>query len=663
MSLTSKYLSRVELEIADALCIQTTYQSNFGETVEAGKENFRALVSSLLTEDESGLEDEDLLKLLLEKKSKQILAEHVVGERTNSILVPLNEKFEGSVPSTLDAELSLEDGTVKNVELTLKDGAYALNEDFDYGVHSLEFEFSGLTKQKCLILIAPEKGEELSAKKSWGFFAPLYALNSPRSWGAGDYTDFENFSSYAASLGAETVATLPLLPSFLAEWKDDPSPYSPASRVFWSEFYVDPEKSPEWDEVPEAKVLHDSFKEELDALRGQKLISYKRIFEIKQAVLVPMANFFFDEGDPSRLQALIKEKHDVVQYARFRAYCDVDGIPWSQWPQEWSRDLPPRADVKDLERLYLYMQLLACEQVASIADSAKKQNLDFYLDLPVGVHSDSYDLYKNSKLYARQLSAGAPPDPFFTGGQDWGFPPWNPRTVSSDNLQHFRSIISHHLQHASLLRVDHVMGLHRIYVIPRGFDASQGLYVTYPKELFYGALLLEAMKQEAVIVGEDLGTVPAEVVSSMEKHALARLYVMQYEANPKNEVVLREPVANSVASLNTHDMPMWETFWAKLEPSLKLKISELFTSLKLLGTNEASSAEVLKAGLSWLMNSEARLSLITLEDLWLEPAPQNTPGTYKELPNWRRKMEKSLDEIVSDQDLKNLILEMAKYRN
>ncbi len=675
-------LSKIEEQIATILGIQTSYKSNFKSQIYAEKKNFQGLLSALLSDDEKKLTLEELLASLEQGRSQKILQEHVVLTTGSTLSVGLNPHHLGKAPEKLEVHFTPENGEALDLTLTLKGKSYLHERELLAGVHRISVKAN--PEDSCLILVAPQRGKELSTQKSWGFFAPLYALHSKDSWGAGDYSDLEKFNNFAASVGAKTVATLPLLPTFLSSWKVDPSPYSPISRVFWSEFYVDPRRSIEWNLVPEAREIFEKLSGQIETLQQSEQVQYERIFELKKEILSPMADAYFKEGDPSRLQKLMQEKHDVVQYARFRAYCDIEESSWSCWPESWLRDLPPSKNTKKLEQLYLYMQLLACEQLESVARSAAAQGLNFYLDLPIGVHGDGYDVFKNNALYARALSAGAPPDPFFSLGQNWGFPPLNPRTLLSDGLKHFRQIIRHHVSHAAILRVDHVMGLHRIYVVPHGLEASEGLYISYPADLLYGAMLLEAEKTGTVIVGEDLGTVPEVVVEKMKAHNFSRLYVMQYEANPSNKNVLGIPDELSVASLNTHDMPMWQAFWdaldlddrvergllnaesAKNELELRVAIRgkalKLFNSLEFLSAQKPSKQEVLMAALGWLMESRARLALVTLEDLWGELEPQNTPGTYKEKPNWCRKNSRRLEEIMDDGDLHNSLQKIARHR-
>jgi len=219
-----------------------------------------------------------------------------------------------------------------------------------------------------------------------------------------------------------------------------------------------------------------------------------------------------------------------------------------------------------------------------------------------------------------------------------------------------------------LLRLDHVMGLHRLYWVPKGFPARQGAYVTYPADELYAILCIESHRHKTALVGENLGTVPPEVNESMARHCLSPMYVLQYEQQSDPKTCLRPPSKKSVASLNTHDMPPFAAHWKALDlpdrAALGLLTPEQLQSeqrkrrkknralIEFLGSKgflkrnkRSSAAEVIRACLRFLSDSEAELVLINVEDLWNEIHSQNTPGTYRERPNWRRKTRLSLEQI------------------
>jgi 4-alpha-glucanotransferase len=247
-----------------------------------------------------------------------------------------------------------------------------------------------------------------------------------------------------------------------------------------------------------------------------------------------------------------------------------------------------------------------------------------------------------------------------------------------------RDYLRFQMRHTGLLRIDHVMGLHRLYWVPHGFSPKQGVYVSYPAEELYALLSLESHRHQTTLVGENLGTVPPQVNGAMKRHGLRQMYVIPFEQQPDPHCALRPVRAASVASLNTHDMPTFAAYWRGLDladrkdlglirpaevAGEKRQRRRLNTALlKFLrsqncfsgqqSTATATAAEALQACLQWLARTDAEVVLVTLEDLWLETAPQNTPGTHLERPNWRRKAALSLERVREAPALRKILEEL-----
>jgi 4-alpha-glucanotransferase len=473
----------------------------------------------------------------------------------------------------------------------------------------------------------------------------------------------EALAEWSAEQGGVVVATLPLLTAFLDE-PFDPSPYAPASRLFWNEFYVDVTRVPELQQCPAAQTLLESaeVQREIAALRSSPLVDYRRQMAIKRRVLEELARSFYAE--PSARGAAFRhfvESHPAVEdYARFRAIGERLRTPWPQWPQPLRDGTLPEGDGSDeAGRYHFYVQWLAHEQLQALAEKAKAHGPGLYLDLPLGVHGYSYDVWREREAFAVDAAGGAPPDAVFTKGQDWGFPPLHPERIRTQGYRYVVAYVRHHLRHAGLLRIDHVMGLHRLFWVPRGVSASEGAYVQYPAEELYAILSLESHRHTAMLVGENLGTVPPAVNASMVRHRIHRLYVVQYELPSVPHRPPRAVSSAEVASLNTHDMPPFAAFWQGLDIQDRFELGlmdeagrrrerqnlaamqeALGSFLRQKGWLQEETIDlqaILRACLSYLAASPARVVLVNLEDLWLEKLPQNTPGTGEERPNWRRK--------------------------
>lgn len=497
--------------------------------------------------------------------------------------------------------------------------------------------------------------------KPWGVFAPLYALHSARSWGAGDFSDLAEFARFTGEMGGHTVATLPMLAGFLDE-PFNPSPYAPVTRLFWNEFYLDVTRIPEFFACSTARALLESaeFRCELDTVRNQSLVDYRKIMALKRIVIQELLNFLLLQSSQRRqsLEEFVTKHPSVRDYAAFRAKVERERQTWHHWAEP-DRNGVLRADDYDqgVHLYHLYVQWLCDEQARWLRADTEKHQSGLYLDFPLGVNRDGYDVWRERDLFALNASAGAPPDALFVKGQDWGFPPFEPGAVRRQGYRYYRECLRHHMTYARMLRIDHVIGLHRAFWVPSGFSAAEGLYVHTRAAEYYAVLSLESHRYRVQIVGENLGTVPTYVNDALARHCILGMHVGQFGVNTDRSHALDPVPAHTVATLDTHDTPTFMSFWtgADIDDRLALALlndeqavqqrqlraaqrdalSGFLRSTGYLG-NDDTPAAILKAWLSYLAASSEFL-LINLEDLWLEVAPQNVPGTWDERPNWQRK--------------------------
>jgi 4-alpha-glucanotransferase len=589
-------------------------------------------------------------------------------------------RAEVRVPRTARAAVELEDGGRLDVDLApagerrLRATARAA---LPTGYHALVVETRGSTTRST-VFAAPTRAPAIPPG-SWALFAPLYGVRADGDWGIGSFTELRDLDAWAGERGARMLNTLPLLSSFLDE-PFEPSPYSPASRLFWNEVFVDVERVGELDDgVAVAGTARPGGR-----VRGADLVDYRAVAAAKRAALEPLAERFFEREQPGAYRRFLAENTEVRDYARFRAEVDRRRTWWGAWPPA-ARDgrLRGAPELDPAGRYHLYAQWLAREQLAEVGERAKARGRGLYLDLPLGVNGASYDVWRHRSAFAVDSSAGAPPDLFFSGGQDWGFPPLHPERIREDGYAYPRAAIANLLRYASALRIDHVMGLHRLYWIPRGVEARHGAYVGYHAEEWYALLSIEAHRAGAAVVGEDLGTVPGYVRRAMRRHRFHTSYVIQFEADPQTRE-LRDPPAGSAASLGTHDLPAWAAFWSGddvrlfgelglLDPGdagrrgdersgIREAIVEGLRARGLLAGRSADATAILEAALRFLGRSDAALAIVALEDLWLEERPQNVPGTAAERPNWRGRLRLTLDELAADERVDRLIDAIAAER-
>ena len=543
-----------------------------------------------------------------------------------------------------------------------------LPERLPQGYHELSVE---LGDRRCtsLLIAAPAEAFD-DAPVGWGGFLPLHALHSERSWGTGDFSDADVLSGWLAERGGRAFSSLPLLAAFLGDRPFEPSPYLPVSRLFWNELYVDPRRLAEFEHCAAARRLVEStaFRERVAALRAAALVDYRGAMALKRRVLELLQRELRRRRGRryESFQAWVRGNSLAGEYAAFRAVNERLGRPWHTWPAALrpGRLHATRAD-RNAADYHLYAQWAATEQLGRLAANARTRADGLYLDFPVGVHPDGFDVWRHASLFARKVSTGAPPDALFADGQDWSAPPLQPEAARREGYAYFRAALRRHLAYSGTLRLDHVMGLHRLFWIPHGADATDGVYVHYPAHELYAILCLESHRYRTRIVGENLGTVPRYVDVALSRHRFAQLHVAQFGIRSDRSRPLRRVPARSVAALNTHDTPTFAGFLAgrdiddraargllapgdaERERGNRRAAAAALHRLTPRGRQAAGDrTALLHLCLERLARSAGGLVVVNLEDLWLEPDPQNVPGTGAERPNWRRKARYGLEALM-----------------
>jgi len=589
-------------------------------------------------------------------------------------------------------QVSLCDIPVK--QLTEMEGAtyyeknLALKKKLPYGYHHLKIETRGYHAET-LILSAPLRAFAPSKdERTWGVFLPLYSLHSKQSWGAGNFSDLQALTDWVGNLGGKTVASLPLLATFLDK-PYEPSPYLPVSKLFWNEFYIDITRVPELSLCPEAQKLITSsmFQKSIQSFEQADLVDYYRLMVLKRSILERLSRHFFSTNSSRyrNFSQFLTHHPELEQYARFRAVMEKQNKTWRKWQNRLKSGNLKAGDYdKETMQYHLYVKWLAQEQLQDVTQHASRRGMCLYLDLPLGTHPDGFDTWHYQNIFINGVSVGAPPDTVFTRGQNWNFPPLHPDKIRETGYAYVIAYLRHHLQYAKVLRIDHIMGLHRLFFIPEGLKSSQGMYVQYHPEELYAILSIESHRNHSIIVGEDLGIVPREVPATMDRHGIRRMWVMHYELAGNNKAQLSSPKLHSVASLNTHDMPPFASFWTGQDiierkrmaiistaVANKEKVSRTITKQKLVaflkkrrllkGHNTISS--ILKGCLNYLATSRTQLLLINVEDLWLETHTQNIPSTTTEHPNWRRKARISLENFCQTPQITTILREINQLRS
>ena len=655
--------------LADRYGIAASYRAMRGEMVRVPDETIFAALSALGANVSTPAE----VRQAYENKRA---SEWALGSNPTAIAWDGAADIEVRLPSrhpTTDAHLRLrlEDGSEERAVVNVRDykvigsarlerttsilaRAVTLPWKIPPGYHQLEVEsdevFSSVT-----LISAPRKAFQHEISRTWGTFLPLYSLKSEESWGAGNFGDLGRLMRWTADQGGAYVGTLPLLPAFLDE-AFLPGPYSPVSRRFWNEFYIDVPTLPEFALSDEARAMveSDDFQRELDLLRSSEEVDYRGGMKLRRAVLEQLITTLIERGGDryAEFRSWLDDNLDARLYAAFRAICERHQSAPSGWPEPLRpEDVDSTHYDQAAYNYHAYVQWMADQQLDGLPrlphPQAGTRDAGLYLDLPIGVHGDGFDVWREPEAFAAGMSVGAPPDLLGADGQNWGFPPLHPINLHEQGYRHFIEVVRHHMRHASLLRIDHIMGLHRLFWIPEGAEPKDGLYVSYPADELYAVLSLESHRNQTELIGEDLGTVPDNVRPKMEEHAISRMIIVPFEVWEDSTTLDAIPEL-SLAALNTHDMPplagVWES-WFGPERQATL-VTLLNEEGRITGGDEDNLEAILTATLEHLGASDARTVLINLEDLWLETRSQNIPGTTDDdHANWRRKASQSFEEF------------------
>jgi 4-alpha-glucanotransferase len=670
--------------------VQLSYTNVFGRRVTASVESTLAVLRALGAPVASLRDAPDALRARREALARRPLQPVLVAwdGRLDDVLVRLPVAASGA---RLEVAVSPEDGepdawrpvdaaAVGEPEAGSATHRIRLPIRPETGRHRLHVRGGGV-EASAVLLSAPMRCPQPDGRW-WGVFTPLYAVRSDDDWGVGDFSDLARFRGWITGVGGSVAATLPLFAQFLDEPMVEPSPYSPASRLFWNETYIDVARAPGLGSSPEARAeLEDpGFQEHLARLRKADLSDHPAAAAAKRRVLEPLAARAFAGDVPTGLAAFVAQPR-AIDYARFRAEAERRGGWWGSWPdRERNGTLAGDALEDERARYHLFVQWVAATQLEEAAGGTRGPG-GLMLDLPIGVNGAGYDVWRERGSFGADAAAGAPPDAFWSQGQDWGAPPPHPDGAREDGYRYHWECYRTLFRYAAVARIDHVIGLHRLYWVPRGASPRDGVYVRYRADEWYALLSIAAHERNAVVVGEDLGTVPGSLRPAMRKHGLLRTYVAQREANGAG---LPEPPAASVAALNTHDMPTWAGFWRGTDVPLReelglidrVQAEEMLEARRKLRTALPASLPgvpsdedgqdprpSLEGSLERLARSPAGIVMVSLDDLLGEPEPQNVPGTGAERPNWRRRSPWTLEELERRPEVASTLRRIDRARD
>lgn len=669
-------------ELAVLLGIQDSYTDFYGNVHHVPDSTLHALMRSMGHDIKSGGDAGDLLRRLHDEP-------------------PLEPVYVVSAPEP--QPIVYRSSTSTRWTLTLESGGTLSGEGneirvrgpLELGYHQLDVDGTLAT----VIAVPPAAylPQTLTKRKLWGVAAQLYSLRSAHNWGIGDFTDLGALLRITEKLGGAAVAVNPLHELTL-ENPASASPYSPTSRLFLNALYIDVDAAARaLGKRDILRAIADS--EKLGRLRESTLVDYAGVAAIKLRALRTLHGAF--EGSPSFNRFRHEGGAALQRLALYEALLhelrssDADVYGWLQWPKEFADPASPaagefaRTHARDVE-FHAFMQWLADTQLAA-ASASSDMPLGLYRDLAVGVDANSAEVWSDPDSYCLGASVGAPPDPMNPLGQNWGFTPLDPHVLRARAYAPFVKLLRANMRHAGVLRIDHVMGLMRLFCTPAGATPAEGTYVNYRFDEMLGVLALESHRNRCMIVGEDLGTVPAGFRERLSAANIFGCRLLYFERNGDGR--FREPRdydAAAVASTGTHDVAPLAGFWSGADIRARARLGfyasdtdasaaygerakarrfllDVLAGNNFLGMDDAGTLErtqeaasegplsaLVFAAYTLLGHSEARLLLIQLEDLVLQREPVNTPGTFDEVPNWRHRIGIAVEALAHDKRLRAL---------
>jgi len=720
--------------LARAYGIALEYHDIWGARHDTSEDTLRALLRAMNVAVASDADSERALAAFEEALRRRSLAPALVVHVGEPVVLRLDLDAASAVDG-LDWRLTEENGsehagqlmrTAPQGEALARDGEQArVSHEFvlphqpTLGYHRLAIARGEALIGSTLLIVAPSSCYRPSVlelgSRLWGPAVQLYGLRSQRNWGIGDFTDLDALAEQWIARGASLVAVNPLHALFPHN-PAHASPYSPSSRLFLNVLYVDVEAIDDFRESAEARSLVASaeFREALGRVRGAELVDYPGVAALKTRALSLAYRHFrsahFDAADARAArfrefcaaggEALRRHAlFEALQEEFFRRDPTVHG--WQAWPQAF-RD-PASAEVErfgaeHLERVeyYQYLQWQASLQLGNVARHLRERGaaIGLYADLAVSIDRAGAEAWANQDSYAVAASVGAPPDEFNLRGQDWGLPPPIPAWLREAEYAPFIAMLRANMRHAAALRLDHVMGLQRLFWIAQGAEPRDGAYVNYPFEDLLGILALESQRHRCLIVGEDLGTVPADLRAALSRAGALSTRLLLFEREPSGDFTAPAAYpAQAIVAANSHDLPTLAGWWQGRDLELRERLglfpdppardrqiasraqdrARLLRALERegllpegIGTDPASipamSSQLALAVHAFLARTPAQLMLVQPEDVVGVREQANLPATTDSHPNWRRKLPVALERWPAARRFAKLAATIARER-
>ncbi|MFI9718236.1 4-alpha-glucanotransferase [Streptomyces sp. NPDC052396] len=681
--------------LAELHGVATSYQPAPGQSVPVPEDTVVAVLAALGVDASTPRAVRDALDAHQQAHGGRLLPPMVVLEATD-----------GTGPE-LPAPPELPEGTALRVET--EDGRVLPGDGpLPLGSHLLRARTPDGRSGSAPLIVAPRRLPQPPGR-GHGFLVQLYSLLSQRSWGMGDLGDLAELAAWAGRVFGSDFLQVNPLHAALPTAPTDPSPYRPSSRRFPDPVHLRIEEIPEYgylggaERAAAGELLVRAAGLRQAVLHKGELIDRDAVWALKLRALELVHTVPLSPGRRAAYCAFLADRGQALDdHATFNALAEVYGGDWRRWPgalkdPRSARTARARGELLDRVDFHCRLAWLTDAQLAAAQRAARDAGMRTGLvhDLAVGVHPGGADAWAQQDALAAGMSVGAPPDAFNSRGQDWGLPPWRPDALRATGYAPYRDLLRSLFRHAGALRIDHVMGLFRLWWVPEGREPGQGTYVRYDAQAMLGVLALEAHRAGAAVIGEDLGTVEPGVRETLAERGVLGTSVLWFErdyaangsgrhAAPLEPHRWRE---GCLATATTHDLPSTAARLTGDHVELRHRLGllkrplaveqredakavaewlALFGRLGLLPEGPGDEEAAVRAVHRFLLSTPARMVGVWLPDAVGDRRPQNLPGTWDQYPNWRLPVADaggrplSLEELAASPRLHTLMEEVRR---
>ncbi|MGU3359824.1 malto-oligosyltrehalose synthase [Methylobacterium sp. M6A4_1b] len=673
-------MSRDLERLADLLGVAAGYIDAFGQPVETALDVRRGMIAALGFPTET---DEDIARSLAEVEAvrSSLIPPLLPAEARRATSVAIQA---AGASGTLSWRLVDERGHHREGRVAVTGSSFELP-PLTPGYHRLSVTL-GEIHSEAWVISAPQRCWRPRAyadegARDWGLAAQLYGLRSPDNLGIGSYADAGRAARDAGLRGASFLGLSPVHALFATD-RTKISPYSPSSRLFLETLFIEPGVLPGFVGSKAADLLA-SMADRVEALREAKLVEHAGVW----AVLSPVLRALWEESaardgtDAGFAIFRATGGEDLEVHGTFEALAEhfqALGAQWlGDWPEEMRRNGTPavRAFAEahaETVTYHIWLQYLADRQLEDASNTAlgTGMRLGLYRDLAVGADRGGSEIWSHPNRFANGVSIGAPPDLLAPKGQDWGLPAFHPLEMERDGLAAFRALVVANMRHAGAIRIDHAFQLARLFLIPVGRSAKEGAYVAMPFEPMLAVLRLESHRAKCLVIAEDLGTAPEGFSDALMQAGILSYRILAFER--EQGARFKPPAAyprDALTAITTHDLPTFVGWWRGVDTDTRqalglydseradaerrerveerARLTEALAGEQLLPSYEPPEAAPFEAAARYLGRAPSMLTAVQYEDVVSELSQANVPGSTEGYPNWRRKLDRTLESIAA----------------